>query len=165
MEAVTGWAMGIIGVVLLGVLVDLIIPEGKTQKYIRSVFGVITVFVIILPLPSLVKKDYTLNLGQNAAGRPAVALDETYLYGIYRDKVTAIERGTEKYLTDNGYGGTSVTVTVDAYVENPRILQVSVNVENAVIAADKRHINKYETVRDLTAKYVNVERGVVTVYG
>ena len=37
-EVLTSWILSIVGIVLLGVLIDLILPNGEIQKYIKSIF-------------------------------------------------------------------------------------------------------------------------------
>ena len=54
----SGWLIGIVGVVSLGVLIEVLLPEGENSKYIRGIFSIIVIFVIISPLPKLAKGDY-----------------------------------------------------------------------------------------------------------
>ena len=51
----SGWLIGIVGVVSLGVLIEVLLPEGENSKYIRGIFSIIVIFVIISPLPKLAK--------------------------------------------------------------------------------------------------------------
>lgn len=52
-----GWLMGIVGVVAVGVLLDILLPSGEINKYIKGIFGIVVVFVIVAPLPKLLKGD------------------------------------------------------------------------------------------------------------
>lgn len=52
-----GWLMGIVGVVAIGVLLDILLPSGEINKYIKGIFGIVVVFVIVAPLPKLLKGD------------------------------------------------------------------------------------------------------------
>lgn len=52
-----GWLMGIVGVVALGVLLDILLPSGEINKYIKGIFGIVVVFVIVAPLPKLFDKN------------------------------------------------------------------------------------------------------------
>ena len=58
----SGWLIGIVGVVSLGVLIEVLLPEGENSKYIRGIFSIIVIFVIISPLPKLAKGDYIKGL-------------------------------------------------------------------------------------------------------
>ncbi|MDE7208303.1 MAG: stage III sporulation protein AF [Clostridia bacterium] len=54
----SGWLIGIVGVVSLGVLIEVLLPEGENSKYIRGIFSIIVILLIIYPLPKLAKCDY-----------------------------------------------------------------------------------------------------------
>jgi hypothetical protein len=161
MESLSAWILSILGVVILGVLVDLVTAEGKTQRYIRSIFGIITVFVIVLPLPSLVKRDFAYEWNRSVT--PAVNYDGAYLESVYREKTAVIERGAQSFLAANGFAGVAVTLSVDGYKADMTVLCVYADTKNAVIAADKAHIDKYSAVRDLLSRYIGVAPEKVTV--
>ena len=149
----------------MGVLLDLIVAEGSTQKYIRGIFGIITVVIIAGPLVGLIKGDWNLNFELNPATTADMPADANYLTNIYKNKVGLMERGLEKYLADNGYDKVSVQITVDSYTENMRIISVNIGLKNAVISDEKKHIDKYTEVLRLTKACLNAEKEVVFFSG
>ena len=42
------WIMSVVGVICLGVLLEIVLPSGKTTKYVRGTFSLLVVFVISL---------------------------------------------------------------------------------------------------------------------
>ena len=44
------WVITVAGIAILSVLCDVILPEGQTRKYVKTVFGVVVSLVIIHPL-------------------------------------------------------------------------------------------------------------------
>jgi hypothetical protein len=156
--------MSIAGVAALGVFVDLFVPEGKTQKYIRGIFGVVAVLVVVLPLPNLLKRDYSLDLGSGDSS-VSVNLDNTYLYEYYREKAAYAERGAEKYLAAAGYVGAAVTLATDGYREDMNITGVYVNLAKTATPAGKSRADVYTDVKNLSAKYLNAEPEKIIVYG
>ena len=56
----SAWVLSIVGIVVLTLMVDIIIPEGKTGKYIKGVFAMLTVFVIAMPLPKIFNSEFDL---------------------------------------------------------------------------------------------------------
>ena len=62
MNGISSWIMAIVGVSVLGVLVDLVMPNGQTKKYIKGIFAFIVVLVIISPLPNLLNKNFSKSL-------------------------------------------------------------------------------------------------------
>ena len=166
MNKLTAWILSIAGVALLGVLLDLIVTEGRTQTYIRSVFGIIAVVIIASPLVGLAKGNWSLDFNlNNPAPANSTQIDTNYLTNIYKNKVSLMERGLEKYLAENGYEKTGVSIIVDSYTENMRITAVNISLKNAVISDEKAHIDKYTQVSRLAQAYLNVNAEVIFFSG
>lgn len=92
------WIIGIVGVICLGVLLEILLPEGQTGKYVKGAFSLMVVFVIVAPLPSVAK---ALENWQPTYGDMAVDedfLEETTEYGEER-----AARALESALNAKGY--------------------------------------------------------------
>lgn len=95
------WLLKITGVIALSALSSLLIPNGQTKKYVKGIFALITLFVLVSPLPKLLKSDFS---GFPNAFDTAVELeiDETFLYGVATNAYKTQERNIEKFLKENG---------------------------------------------------------------
>ena len=51
------WVVTVAGIAILSVLCDVILPEGQTRKYVKTVFGVVVTLVIVQPLIGLFDSD------------------------------------------------------------------------------------------------------------
>ena len=47
------WVVTVAGIAIISVLCDVILPEGQTRKYIKTVFGVVVTLVIVQPIIGL----------------------------------------------------------------------------------------------------------------
>ena len=47
------WVVTVAGIAILSVLCDVILPDGQTRKYVKTVFGVVVSLVIISPIVTL----------------------------------------------------------------------------------------------------------------
>ncbi len=56
-----GWVLKVVGVIVLSVLVDIVLPEGQMNKYIKGIFAVLLIYMLISPVVALVKKDISLD--------------------------------------------------------------------------------------------------------
>ena len=54
----TGWLASIVGVVVIGVVIELLTQNRRLGKFVRSIYGFIVLFVIVSPLPKLLKADW-----------------------------------------------------------------------------------------------------------
>ena len=59
------WVVTVAGIAILSVLCDVILPEGQTRKYVKTVFGVVVTLVIVQPLIGLFNGDswFSFNSG------------------------------------------------------------------------------------------------------
>lgn len=95
------WLLKITGVIALSTLSSLLIPNGQTKKYVKGIFALITLFVLVSPLPKLLKSDFSgfPNAFDTAS---ELEIDETFLYGVATNAYKTQERNIEKFLKENG---------------------------------------------------------------
>ena len=95
------WLLKITGVIALSTLSALLLPNGQTKKYVKGIFALITLYVIISPLPKLLKSDFSdfSNAFENAE---ELEVDETFLYGVATNAYKTQERNIEKFLKEKG---------------------------------------------------------------
>ena len=90
--------IAVTGVACLGVLLEILLPEGQTAKYVKGAFSLLVIFVVASPLPGLVGKVTDLTTASSA-----VTADEGFL----RDTAEAYGRekalAAEEYLKEQGY--------------------------------------------------------------
>lgn len=97
------WLLKITGVIALSTLSSLLIPNGQTKKYVKGIFALITLFVLVSPLPKLLKSDFSgfPNAFDNVS---ELEIDETFLYGVATNAYKTQERNIEKFLKEKGIG-------------------------------------------------------------
>ena len=54
----TSWLASIVGVVVVGVIVELVTQNRRMGAFVRSIYGFIVLLVIIAPLPNFFKADW-----------------------------------------------------------------------------------------------------------
>ena len=77
-----GYLLSILGVVMLGVVIDVILPSGSISKYISGIFAIIVMFVIISPVITWVKSGYNI---KDYFTLQDISLDEKLLYNINKN--------------------------------------------------------------------------------
>ena len=50
MNGVSDWILSITGIILVSLIVEIILPNGKTNNLIKSIVSIFSVFIIISPL-------------------------------------------------------------------------------------------------------------------
>ena len=54
----TAWLASIVGVVVIGVVVDLLTQGRRMGNFVRSIYGFLVLFTIVSPLPNLLKMEW-----------------------------------------------------------------------------------------------------------
>ena len=148
----------LLGVILLGVLIDVIIPSGSTSKYISGIFAIVVMFVMISPVLNWIKNDYKLS---DYFTSMDIELNERLLYNITDNKFNALESDIEAELTDNGYSNVNIDIQFVLNADNVEITQVLVDLSNLVINENSSNINRYVYIRQVVISKVAISEEVV----
>ena len=62
MELIRNWILQIAGIIVMGALCDMIMPEGEIKKYVKMVVGVIMVFAVMKPIGNLSDADIKIEI-------------------------------------------------------------------------------------------------------
>ena len=118
------WILGIVGVVFVGVLIDIITPEGKTNLFIKSIFALVFLYVLVNPIFKLIKEQDLIDFSQ---------FFTTEISDENEQAMMEVKFNIENYLNDNGVKG--VIVEVWGYKSNDIniIEQINVDLTNLVL--------------------------------
>ena len=155
----SSYVLSILGVVLLGIIIDVIIPSGNINKYIKSIFSIFIVAVIISPVVKFLSNKSDFKLDYNN-----YEIDQELVQYIYKKRVENEEKKIEQHFQSEGFEG--IDIVIDFSINNNEIEYNScnINLENLVISADKQHINKYEFIRNLVIDYTNLTKEEILIY-
>lgn len=109
-ETINTWAQKIIIVIIICTIIEMILPEGKNKKYIKTVIGIYVVFTIISPIISKLNNNSLdlskyLKIDESQTIETSATLDTNkYIEDVYKEKlksdiktkVEAIDYGIEK---------------------------------------------------------------------
>ena len=119
---ISSWAQQIIFAVIIGTILQMLLPEGKNKKYIKIVIGVYVLFAVISPV---IGKNIDLNLDEfNLSVNSAESsLDETSQDQINNLYTTNLKKDIISKLKNKGYGCENVDLKTN---ENYEVLEISV---------------------------------------
>ena len=155
----TSYLISVIGIVCLGVLVDIVMPTGQMNKYVKSMFGIFTIIVLITPIINLLKSDYDVsNLFYN---QTTIQLDKDFIEATNKKIVEELESSIEKQCESSGYS--HVECEIESILENNVLVikKVILNLEKMVISSNQVHINKYTELEQAVKRVVNIVGGQI----
>jgi len=102
----TGWILSIVGMVLTVTLTEIMLPEGQTAKYIKGVVSLMVVYVVLLPIPSLLSAKIDINTFFNFSS-DSYQIDTSFIEIIKEDKQSMLGKELTAYLKGEGLTATA----------------------------------------------------------
>lgn len=134
-ETINSWAQKIIIVVIICTVIEMVLPEGKNKKYIKTVIGIYVVFTIISPIISNLNSGKSLNLEQyldlnnnNETIEVSSNIDTNkYIEEVYKEK---LKTDIETKLNSINYEAKNINIEIETEDEETygTILKVELNV-------------------------------------
>ena len=112
----TSWIVSVCGIALLSVLVDVILPDGKIQKYVQVVVGIVLTFALLSPISRIFAEKYSSNISIDNNFTENTFLQQEFLDGIEAQKNLARIRQVEQAISSLAIANTSVSVQPNGYV-------------------------------------------------
>ena len=159
MSSISIWILSIIGVVMIGVLVEIILPEGKTNTLLKSVVAVASIFIIISPLKNIDFK--SINFFNMFS---SIEIDSSFVEDQRKNMIETLQTQIENDLTDSGYLNVSVQLQVDKESEYLEFNNIFVDLRNLVLSSENLNINKYTNIVAIVRQVINVDKDSVIFY-
>ncbi len=156
MNSFAAWGLTVLGLATVTTVAEMLLPQGKLRKVVRSVVATVTALVIVTPLPSLLKNGFDFDFAADA-----VETDADYLDYVENAKNEIIAKSVCDHLKSKGYGsGYTLTVETDGY----DVKSVTINFSQSGITENGEHINKSEII-ELIADYLRIGEEAIMTYG
>ena len=147
----SGYILSILGIVLLGVIIDVIVPSGSINKYIKSVFSIFVVAVIISPVIKFISNKNGIKLNYSN-----YEMDKKLIEYIFEKRTENEENKIEKYLQEEGFDKVDININFSINNNELEYISCEINLTKLVISADKQHINKYEFIKGTVKDFTNL---------
>ena len=156
------WVIGIVVSVFAFSVISLLLPNGSTAKFIKQLFSVIMIFVLLQPF---VNKD--LFYEQSFVYNDKISFIQNDFLEYAHDKNVSIHyENINKILMNFGVENTNIDMFYYTTDENYnlKIEKVVVNLENSVIKTDREHIDIIDQIKSSIANYLSLDKNLVVIY-
>jgi hypothetical protein len=154
----TVWLASIVGIVALTLLIDIIIPEGDSNKYIKGVLAAVTTLVLVQPIPGILNGSIDVS---DYFGNEQSYVDTELTSSLLSARERVLKDCIENLLESKGVKNADVTVIF--IQEND--FKVSINLQNVVIGKELNHIFSSKFVYNWLEKELGIKADRVDVYG
>lgn len=155
------WIISIAGICLISVVVDLVLPRGKTNGHIKNIFSYAIVLTVIMPLPSLIGRDFSLDVFFQ---KVEYQIQDEYIYNFNQIKLNEMVKNIEEDLNNDGFMGITISISANIFDKEMKIDAVYVDLYNLVISSDAKNIDIKTEVKSVVQKYILIEEEKIIYY-
>ena len=136
-EWISGWAQGIIVAVIIATIIEMLLPEGSSKKYIKVVVGIYILFTIVSPvITKITNKEFKLSdiidldeyIEAASSDNTYNELEKSNNENIKEVYIASLKTDIEGKIANKGYNADSIEVEVqdnDEYTINSITISVS----------------------------------------
>ena len=161
MSSISAWALSIVGICLLSVVIDLMLPSGKTNASIKKVVSYAIILVVLLPIPNILNGNIK---AESLFDNSIIELQDNYIYNLNQSKLESIKNKIENELNSMGILGVSVSISANIFEDDMEIYAIYVDLYNLVITEDASNINIKKIVKDLILGCISIKEEKIIFY-
>ena len=147
----SGYVLSVLGIVIVGIFIDIIIPSGVISKYIKGIYSIFVVVVLISPVIQLLSKNHNFTIKYTE-----YEINENLLEFIHTSRAELMEKSIEKTLYSQGFSNIDINLKISTENQELKYNSCIVNIKDIVISSDKQHINKYEHIKEVVKDYTGL---------
>lgn len=144
----SNWILSITGIICVSVIVELILPDGQMNRYIKGIFSFIIILVVIMPIPKLLNRDFDFS---NIFDNSGYEIDSDYLYQVNLDKMNSVKNEIEKQIEKRGYLNVVVSINCDIFDNSMQYKSIFVDLSDLVISGQAEHNNISKIKKDISS--------------
>lgn len=145
---ISKWILSIAGIICTSVLIELVLPDGQINRYIKGILSFIIVLVIITPIPKLLNSEYDFSNIFNYENN--IEVDEDYLYQLNLNKINVAKTKIEEDLTKRGYKNIEIYINADIFENQMKYKSINVDLTRLVISQNAEHNDIAKIKKDIS---------------
>lgn len=153
----SSWVISIIGIIFVGLLSDIIMPNGKMQNVVKTTVSIFIILTILKPINNIdINNLNFFNFNSNT-----ITADTSIIEKYDNLKIEKLKTDIEKLLNENGFYDVNISFELS---ENNKISTIYVDLSSLVLIDKTMNINKYTNIVAIIKQFVNVDREHIVFY-
>ena len=142
----SSYIISIIGIIFVGVLAEVIIPNGKMHSVVKTTTAIFTILCIIKPFKSFDFSNYNFFT-------TSLYVDSSFVQNYEEEKTDKLIEDIEISLKNSGFSNVKIRVEKD---EKKLISSIYVDLTKLVLTSENLNINKYTNIMAIIKQFVNI---------
>lgn len=162
-SAFSTYVMSIVGCICLTILIDLLLQDGETKKYVKGISSLIIFSVILAPLPQFISSSEVLSNEYSIDKNDMITYqNQDFLYQIKQKECEKNIITAKELLKKDGVFGVDIEVVL-SYGTEINILKIIADKKNAVITKNDENIDIVEVIKSCISSCFFVEENLIEV--
>lgn len=146
---ISSWTSNIVVAVVVATILEMILPNSKNKKYIKTVIGVFILFTIISPIvEKFTNFDFSLDsviASANVYNEPKKINSNNYIQNVYIDN---LKKDLSKKISEKGYTAENIKIHVNMKdgEEYGKINEISFNMEKETFEKNENQIDEVNEI-------------------
>lgn len=155
------YIISIISVIVLTGVAAIILPDGRLGKFVKGIFAILTLVVILSPITAFFSDDIDYN--GDIFDEKEMIINSEFLDYIDFKRKENYQTDLEKMLDKLGYeSDVEIYYTSEDY--KFKVTKVLINLKNSVMKDEYGHIVISEEIFETVCTYLSIERNSVEIY-
>lgn len=156
------YILSIVGAVVLTSVADIIMPEGKTSKYVKNALSIFLVLIIISPISQMLSGGVNFD---NFFETDNIQTDYSFILKLNEQKAEALEQNTKSHLKQAGYENITVNILYTGNTEGIKVDYVHLDLTKFEFNANDEHIHIIDNIIKCVSVFLNISKEKIYTYG
>ncbi len=148
------WVLNLVGVSLMGILLEILLPTGKTNKYIKGVLALVTVYVVVSPIIKIFNNEISIKNFFTTD----IVIDEEFIFKTSQSYFEKEEKRLEDILEKNGIENVKVDIVPSINGQN-KIEFVKICTKNMTLKKDYSNIDIIGKIEEIVKSRLKIDSG------
>lgn len=148
------WVLNLVGVSLMGILLEILLPTGKTNKYIKGVLALVTVYVVVSPIIKIFNNEISIKNFFTTD----IVIDEEFIFKTSQSYFEKEEKRLEDILEKNGIENVKVNIVQSINSQN-KIEFVKICTKNMTLKKDYSNIDIIGKIEEIVKSRLKIDSG------
>jgi len=156
------WLLNVSVTILVTTITGLILSKGKTATFVKCLFSVLTLLIIVKPIVNLKSGDFNM---KNFIYQDNILIENDFIEYAFNNQNALKEEQIKERLYTLGIENAEIEIFYE--IENDYDIsykKIHVNLKNAVIKGDKEHIVIIEDIKSCIAQFLLVDKDILVIY-
>lgn len=160
MNNFSSWILSIVGIIIVSLLVEVLLPKGNTSKLIKAVIAICSMFIIIKPLNNF--NIQNINFSEVISSN--IVINDNFIEERNKEKTTELEKNIEENLSLSGYNNIKISILYEYIEKKYNINTICVDLRDLVLSDRNLNINKYTNIVAIIKKITAIKEESIVFY-